>query len=883
MVNITKRFPGIIANDNVTLQLKKGEIHALLGENGAGKSTLMSVLFGLYQAEEGVIKKDGVEVKINNPNDANALGIGMVHQHFKLVECFSVLDNIILGDEDTKHGILQRARAREKVMALSEKYGLRVDPDALIEDISVGMQQRTEILKMLYRDNEILIFDEPTAVLTPQEIQELLQIMRNLAAEGKSILFISHKLNEIMAVADRCSVLRKGKYMGTVNIADTTKAELSRMMVGRDVEFAVTKGEAHPAEVVLDVKNLTVPSKVHKNNAVKNVSFQVHAGEIVCIAGIDGNGQSELVYAISGLEPASGGTITMCGVDITHAPIRRRSILGMSHIPEDRHKHGLVLDYTLEDNMILQRYFEPEFTDKFGFLRRKNIRAYAERLIEQYDVRSGQGPVTVARSMSGGNQQKAIIAREIDKNPQLLIAVQPTRGLDVGAIEYIHKQIVAQRDAGKAVLLVSLELDEVMTVSDRILVMYEGEIVGELDPKTTTVEELGSVHGRCKEGGEGAVKKEHKSLIRKDGFQTLLASLVCVLGGLIVGYVVLLIIEPSGAFEAIIAVMKSFLRFPGALKLKYFGQALVRTAPLLLCALSVLFAYKVGMFNIGAAGQYCAGACAALYAALAWNMPWYVCILLGMLAGALLGMLAGALRTLFNVNVVISGIMLNWITLYLTNLVLGTVKNPTSPYTKTLQSTNPGALIPSLGLEKLFNNEKSVTIAIPIAVLTAVLVWVVLNKTKFGYELKATGSNYNAAKYCGMKENQNIILTMVIAGALAGFGAGLLYLTGIEDWETTISSVPAMGFNGIAVAFLGGLSPIGSILSAFFIQYITTGGGNVDLQVYCSQISSLISALIIYLCAFVGFFKYFIQTRLRKADERKAAKAAQIQEGGEDK
>ena len=503
MLNITKRFPGIIANDNVTLQLKKGEIHALLGENGAGKSTLMSVLFGLYQAEEGIIKKDGVEVKINNPNDANALGIGMVHQHFKLVECFSVLDNIILGDEDTKHGFLQRARAREKVMALSEKYGLRVDPDAMIEDISVGMQQRTEILKMLYRDNEILIFDEPTAVLTPQEIQELLQIMRNLSAEGKSILFISHKLNEIMAVADRCSVLRKGKYIGTVNIADTTKAELSRMMVGRDVEFAVKKGEAQPGEVILDVKNLTVPSKVHKNNAVKNVSFQVHAGEIVCIAGIDGNGQSELVYGISGLEPVSGGSVIMCGADITNAPIRRRSILGMSHIPEDRHKHGLVLDYTLEDNMILQRYFEPEFTDKFGFLRRRNIRAYAQRLIEQYDVRSGQGPVTVARSMSGGNQQKAIIAREIDKNPQLLIAVQPTRGLDVGAIEYIHRQIVAQRDAGKAVLLVSLELDEVMTVSDRILVMYEGEIVGELDPKQTTVEELGLYMAGAKKEANG--------------------------------------------------------------------------------------------------------------------------------------------------------------------------------------------------------------------------------------------------------------------------------------------------------------------------------------------------------------------------------------------
>ena len=491
MVNITKKFPGIIANDNVTLQLKQGEIHALLGENGAGKSTLMSVLFGLYQAEEGVIKKNGEVVQINNPNDANALGIGMVHQHFKLVECFSVLDNIILGVEDTKNGILQRDKAREKVMALSQKYGLQVNPDALVEDISVGMQQRTEILKMLYRDNEILIFDEPTAVLTPQEIDELLQIMKNLAAEGKSILFITHKLNEIKAVADRCSVLRKGKYIGTVDVKDCSKADLSRMMVGRDVDFAVQKQEAKPTEVILDVQGLTVSSKVSKKDAVRNVSFQVRAGEIVCIAGIDGNGQTELVYGISGLEKPTAGTLKFCGTDITNAPIRKRSLMGMSHIPEDRHKHGLVLDYTLEDNIVLQRYFEPEFTNKFGFLRRKNIRTYAERLIEQYDVRSGQGPITIARAMSGGNQQKAIIAREIDKDPRLLIAVQPTRGLDVGAIEYIHRQIVAERDAGKAVLLVSLELDEVMTVPDRILVMYEGEIVGELDPKKTTVEELG--------------------------------------------------------------------------------------------------------------------------------------------------------------------------------------------------------------------------------------------------------------------------------------------------------------------------------------------------------------------------------------------------------
>ncbi len=490
MLNITKRFPGIVANDNITLQLKPGEIHALLGENGAGKSTLMSVLFGLYQPEEGIIKKDGVEVKINNPNDANALGIGMVHQHFKLVECFTVLDNIILGVEPNKCGFLQKADARKKVLELSERYGLHVDPDALIEDITVGMQQRTEILKMLYRDNEILIFDEPTAVLTPQEIEELLQIMKNLAAEGKSILFISHKLNEIMEVADRCSVLRKGKYIGTVEVANTTKAELSRMMVGRDVEFEVHKDEAKPGDVILDVEGLTVASKVHKNNAVKNVSFQVRAGEIVCIAGIDGNGQTELVYGISGLEPVVSGKVTLDGKDITHAPIRERSIRGMSHIPEDRHKHGLVLDYTLEDNLVLQRYFEPEFV-KSGFLKRKNIRSYANKLIEQYDVRSGQGAITLARSMSGGNQQKAIIAREIDKDPQLLIAVQPTRGLDVGAIEYIHKQIVAQRDKNTGVLLVSLELDEVMSLSDRILVMYEGEIVGEFDPKKTTVEELG--------------------------------------------------------------------------------------------------------------------------------------------------------------------------------------------------------------------------------------------------------------------------------------------------------------------------------------------------------------------------------------------------------
>ena len=502
MLHITKVFPGIKANDDITLQLRRGEIHALLGENGAGKSTLMSVLFGLYQPEEGIIKKDGKEVRINDPNDATALHIGMVHQHFKLIDVFTVLDNIILGAEDTKMGFLQKKEARRKVQALSEKYGLQVDLDAKVEDITVGMQQRVEILKMLYRDNEVLIFDEPTAVLTPQEIDELMATMKGFAKEGKSILFISHKLNEIMEVSDRVTVLRKGRYVGTVNTKDTNKQELSNMMVGRPVQLEVVKTEAKPGEAVLKVENLCVPSQIHKKNAVNNVSFEARAGEILCIAGIDGNGQTELVYGLTGLEKPSSGSITICGQDISHASIRKRGEY-MSHIPEDRHKHGLVLDFTLEQNLVLQSFEEPRFQNH-GFIRNDAVRSYAEGLIDKFDVRSGQGPVTKARSMSGGNQQKAIIARELDRDKPLIVAVQPTRGLDVGAIEYIHSQLVNERDEGKAVLLISLELDEVMSLSDRILVLYEGEIVGEFDPKKVSVQELGLyMAGAKRQGTEG--------------------------------------------------------------------------------------------------------------------------------------------------------------------------------------------------------------------------------------------------------------------------------------------------------------------------------------------------------------------------------------------
>ena len=484
MLHITKEFPGIKANDDITLQLRRGEIHALLGENGAGKSTLMSVLFGLYQPEAGEIRKNGEKVNITDPNVATALGIGMVHQHFQLVDVFTVLDNIILGAETTKMGFVQKKEARKKV-----------------EDITVGMQQRVEILKMLYRDNEILIFDEPTAVLTPQEIEELMQIMKNLAAEGKSILFISHKLNEIMEVSDRVSVLRKGRYIGTVNTCETNKQELSNMMVGRPVQLEVKKTPAQPKEEILRVEDMCVASHTHKRNAVNHVSFSVRAGEIVCIAGIDGNGQTELIYGLTGLDKATGN-ITLCGKNISHSSIHHRGE-NMSHIPEDRHKHGLILDFTLENNLVLQRFQEPQFQHA-GFIKRDAVRNYAEHLIEKFDVRSGQGPVTIARSMSGGNQQKAIIARELDREKPLIVAVQPTRGLDVGAIEFIHSQLVAERDAVKAVLLVSLELDEVMSLSDRILVLYEGEIVGEFDPKKITVQELGLyMAGAKREGKDG--------------------------------------------------------------------------------------------------------------------------------------------------------------------------------------------------------------------------------------------------------------------------------------------------------------------------------------------------------------------------------------------
>lgn len=489
MLNITKTFPGIIANDDVSIKLSKGEIHALLGENGAGKSTLMSILFGLYRQDKGIIKKDGKEVKINNPNDANKLGIGMVHQHFKLVDNFTVLENIILGIETVKGSVLVMDKARKKVVELSEKYNLKINPDSKISDITVGMQQRVEILKILYRSNDILIFDEPTAVLTPDEIRELMAIMKKLASEGKSILFITHKLAEIKEVADNCTVIRKGKYIDTVKVSDVSIEEMSELMVGHKVNLKVDKKDAVIGDTILEVGSLTVQSKTSKN-PVNNVSFEVRAGEVVCIAGIDGNGQDELIFAITGMMPSISKKMLLCNQDISRKNIKQRNEIGMAHIPGDRHKHGLVLEYDIAQNTVLKNYKSPEFQN-FGFINFNNIYKHSDKLVENFDVRSSNGSKTTTRQMSGGNQQKVIVAREINADKQLLIAVQPTRGLDVGAIEYIHKQIVAQRDKGKAVLLVSLELEEVMNLSDRILVIHEGEIVASLITKDTNMNEIG--------------------------------------------------------------------------------------------------------------------------------------------------------------------------------------------------------------------------------------------------------------------------------------------------------------------------------------------------------------------------------------------------------
>ncbi|HGS1174517.1 TPA: ABC transporter ATP-binding protein [Streptococcus pneumoniae] len=488
MRDITKVFGGFVANDKINLHLRKGEIHALLGENGAGKSTLMNMLAGLLEPTSGEIAVNGQVVNLDSPSKAASLGIGMVHQHFMLVEAFTVAENIILGSELTKNGVLDIAGANKEIKALSERYGLAVDPSAKVADISVGAQQRVEILKTLYRGADILIFDEPTAVLTPSEIDELMAIMKNLVKEGKSIILITHKLDEIRAVSDRVTVIRRGKSIETVEIAGATNADLAEMMVGRSVSFKTEKQASKPKEVVLSIKDLVV-NENRGVPAVKNLSLDVRAGEIVGIAGIDGNGQSELIQAITGLRKVESGSIELKGDSIVGLHLRQITELSVGHVPEDRHRDGLILEMMISENIALQTYYK-EPHSKNGILNYSNITSYAKKLMEEFDVRAASELVPAA-ALSGGNQQKAIIAREIDRDPDLLIVSQPTRGLDVGAIEYIHKRLIEERDNGKAVLVVSFELDEILNVSDRIAVIHDGKIQGIVSPETTNKQELG--------------------------------------------------------------------------------------------------------------------------------------------------------------------------------------------------------------------------------------------------------------------------------------------------------------------------------------------------------------------------------------------------------
>jgi simple sugar transport system ATP-binding protein len=495
MLEISKVFPGVVANDRVNLQVGSGEIHALLGENGAGKSTLMSILFGLYEPDSGIIKIRGEEVKIRSPNDATALHIGMVHQHFKLVHSFTVTENIVLGMEPRGTvGNIDLHSAEKRVAEISEAYGMAVDPKAKIENITVGMQQRVEILKILYRNADILIFDEPTAVLTPQEIDELLAIFRRLKAEGKTILFITHKLREIKAAADRCTVLRRGKCIGTVDVAEVSETELAEKMVGRAVSFRIEKKPARPGDIMLKIENLTVIG-AKGTPAVSSLSLDVRSGEVVGIAGVDGNGQSELVGAIAGLLPVRSGRVLLRDRDVSKDSIRKRNEGGLGLVPEDRHKHGLILDFRIDENFILKSFRSVPYSTTFGFLRFPIIAKHAETLIGDFDIRAGNGPATLVKGMSGGNQQKVIIAREIDLSPEVLIVAQPTRGLDVGAIEYIHRRIIEERDKGRAVLLVSFELDEILGLCDRIAAVSKGQVVGVLPIEEADERRIGAMMG----------------------------------------------------------------------------------------------------------------------------------------------------------------------------------------------------------------------------------------------------------------------------------------------------------------------------------------------------------------------------------------------------
>lgn len=876
MRDIVKQFGEFRANDQINLQVKRGQIHALLGENGAGKSTLMNQLSGLLQPTAGDILINGQKVIVDSPSKAAELGIGMVHQHFMLIDAFTVTENIILGSEPVNGLKLNTKAAAAEIKKLSEQYGLDVDPNALAGDISVGMQQRVEILKTLYRGADILIFDEPTAVLTPQEIDELMTILKGLAAEGKSVILITHKLDEIKAVADQVTVIRRGKSIDSFPVAGVSSQELADIMVGRSVSlFSTEKEPAHPTDTILSVSDLTVKD-ARGVEVVKNLSLDFRAGEVVGIAGIDGNGQSEFISALTGLMPSASGKVTLKGKNITNKKPRQITESGVGHIPEDRHRFGLELDMTLAENIALQTYYKAPMS-KAGVLDYDKINAHARELIEKFDVRT-VNELVPASALSGGNQQKAIIARELDRDADFVIAAQPTRGLDVGAIEYIHQQLINQRDAGKAVMLVSFELDEILNVADRIAVISHGEITGVVDANETSKNELGLLMAGMSLAEARAQLAGSRLVNKINSYGTGLVAGLAVFFGLMVGAIIMLVsgFNPVTGYVSLVqSALGSSLNI---------GEVLRSMTPLILTAAGFLVAQSAGFFNIGLAGQVWVGWIASTWFVLVNQSmtPWLsipLAVIIGALAGALMGALPGWLRAQFGASEVITTIMLNYIALYGGNaFVQGLPKKlmTTTDMTVTLPTED------SLRWDLLANltGGSRLNIGFIIAIVALVAIWFIMKRTTLGFEIRAVGLNPDAARYAGMSAKRTAVTAMTISGLLAGLAGAT---EGLGTYLNIFSQTgaPQVGYDGMAVALLASSSFLGIFFAALLFSILSVGGLGMPLASGVpTELVSVVTASIIF---FIGA-NYLIRLILVKIDEddakQKAKKLAGPQKKG---
>lgn len=1028
MIHIDKSFGALHALDDVTLRVKYGEVHAVLGENGAGKSTLMSILFGLKHQDKGVIKVDGKEVKIRNPNDATSLGIGMVHQHFKLVDVFSVLDNIVLGKESEVGGFLTQKKAYDSVKSVLDRYGIDLDLKAKVSDIPVAAQQKTEIAKVLYRNANIIILDEPTAVLTPQEIDNLMTIIKNFAKEGKAVILITHKLNEIKQVADKVTVLRRGRYMGTFDVKDCSTDDLAELMVGKKVNFTIDKADLPLGEPVLEVKHFSCDKKDRSKKAVDDVSFTVHANEVVAIAAIEGNGQEELLSAITGLEkfPKTSGEVILHGstpkskdgVNVLNQTTKDRIEEGMSDIPSDRLKYGLILDYDIQQNLV-SRTLKAPFTVA-GFLKKGQIAKHGSEVEKTFDIRSSAGIKTRTGDMSGGNQQKVIIARELVRKPKLLVSDQATRGLDVGAIEFVNRQIIKARDEGCAVLLYSTELEDIFNLATVIYVMHAGKIVAKLDPKKTDFREVGLYMGGGNEKSEGAKAEETLSsdaviaqakaekapaeaildrflaqgldfaqakkatvragkalirgevaamlrygvydferaktigctivkgarqlvkpaespvqavvnpafeasaeaspdeamdiheairqdearvatmslkgnqalegsdsaaktkklpfLFRSTGLVAFLDSIVAILIGLFLGFLVMLAVKPGSAAQGFSVLFTSSFR-RGA---QTAGTTIWYAGPLILLGLAVAIPNKGGLFNIGASGQFTVGAIGAFLTAnylapYIDNKSLFLLVFLaGLIFGAIYGMIPGLLKAFLNVNEVVSTIMLNWTAVYLAVMVI-MMPDIYNPGKTAANYQIPNANVPVWGMQDLFPKSSHLDSGIIVALIAAVLIFVLISHTAFGFKLRASGISKDASKYAGYNAKSIIVTSMALGGAMAGLAAVYYFLPSTpQGYLQPVTTVATQGFDGISVALIANNNPLGVIFSGLFLSMLRQA--NIPLQQagYEKNIVDIIMGVVIYSTAAAKIVsaivrKLSVAYALRKEREAKQA------------